>query len=166
MIVAIHQPNFLPWLGYFYKIAKCDVFVLLDNVQYVKNSFINRNKIKTPQGAQWLTVPVKTKGRFGQLIKDVEINNTVDWRKRHLRTLEMNYKRAKYFEPVFRGVEAIYFARDWQNLCELNIEILKWVVSILGIEKKLMRASELNVKGEGTQLLINIVKEVGGNTYL
>jgi hypothetical protein len=166
MIVAIHQPNFLPWLGYFYKIAKCDVFVLLDNVQYVKNSFINRNKIKTPQGAQWLTVPVKIKGRFGQLIKDVEINNTMDWRKKHLRTLEMNYKRAKYFEPVFRGVEAIYFARDWQNLCELNIEILKWVVSLLGIEKRLMRASELNVKGEGTQLLINIVKEVGGNTYL
>ena len=78
MIVAIHQPNYLPWLGYFYKIAKCDMFVLLDNVQYAKNSFINRNKIKTPQGELWLTVPVKSKGRFGQLIKEVEIDNKTE----------------------------------------------------------------------------------------
>jgi len=166
MIVAIHQPNFLPWLGYFYKMAKCDVFVLLDNVQYTKNSFINRNRIKTSQGAQWLTVPVKTKGRFGQLIKDVEINNTVDWRRKHLRALEMNYKRARFFETVFQGLETIYFAHDWYNLCELNVRLLEWVLSLLGMEKRLVRAAELNVKGVGTQLLINIVKEVGGDVYL
>ena len=84
-IVAIHQPNFLPWIGYFYKIVKSDIFVFLDNVQYTKNSFINRNKIKTSQGEMWLTVPVSFS--FGQLIRKVRINNLVDWQKKHLRRL-------------------------------------------------------------------------------
>ncbi len=166
MIVGIHQPNFLPWLGYFYKLAKSDVFVLLDNVQYTKNSFVNRNKIKTSQGAIWLTVPVKIKGRFGQLVKEVEINNTVKWQKKHLKTLEMNYKKAKFFEQIFSGLEAVYYANDWSNLCELNLRLFKWVLSILKLEKRLVRASELNVEGESTQLLINVVKEIGGDIYL
>ena len=166
MVVAIHQPNFLPWLGYFYKLGRSDVFVLLDNVQYTKNSFINRNRIKTPQGAKWLTVPVKIKGRSGQLIKDVEINNAADWRKKHLRTLEANYKKARFFEPIFQGLEAVYYANEWDNLCEFNIRLLKWALSMLKSEKRLIRASELSVGGKGTQLLINIVKALGGNMYL
>jgi len=166
MIIGIHQPNFLPWLGYFYKIAQCDVFVLLDNVQYTKNSFINRNRIKTPRGADWLTVPVIIKGRFGQLIRDVEVNGTVDWRKKHLGTLDANYRRASYFEPIFQGLKSIYFVGDWNNLCELNIKLLQWVLSMLGLKKNLVRASDLNVEGESTQLLISIVKELGGNEYI
>lgn len=166
VIVGIHQPNFLPWLGYFYKLAKCDTFVPLDNVQYTKNSFINRNRIKTPQGAMWLTVPVKIKGRFGQLIKDVEINNTVDWRKKHLGTLEANYRKARFFEPIFQSLKAIYYADDWSNLCALNIRLLEWVLSLLKLEKRLIRASDLNLEGESTRLLIGIVKAVGGKVYL
>ncbi|WP_323720622.1 WbqC family protein [Acetomicrobium sp.] len=166
MIVGIHQPNFLPWLGYFYKIAQCDVFVLLDNVQYTKNSFINRNRIKTPRGADWLTVPVIIKGRFGQLIRDVEVNGTVDWRKKHLRTLEINYRKAKYFEPIFEGLMAIYLANDWENLCELNIRLLNWTLSILGLKKQLVLASSLHVDGESTQLLIDIIKKLGGHEYI
>lgn len=166
MIVSIHQPNFLPWLGYFYKLTQCDVFVLLDNVQYTKNSFINRNRIKTPRGADWLTVPVIIKGRFGQLIRDVEINSSVDWRKKHLGTLEANYRKAKYFEPIFQGLETIYSVNDWINLCELNIMLLEWALSILGLKKNLVRASDLNLEGESTQLLIDIIKELGGDTYL
>ena len=77
MIVAIHQPNYIPWLGFFYKIAKSDIFIFLDDVQYTKNSFINRNKIKTSQGSIWLTLPVRNKGRFGQLIREVELNESV-----------------------------------------------------------------------------------------
>lgn len=166
MIVAIHQPNFLPWLGYFYKLAKCDVFVLLDNVQYTKNSFINRNGIKTPQGAMWLTVPVKMKGRFGQLIKDVEINNTIDWRGKHMGSLEANYKKAGFFEQIFQDLKTIYYIDDWNNLCKLNIQLLEWVLPILKWEKELVRASELGVQGESTRLLVNIVKELGGDVYL
>ena len=166
MIVGIHQPNFLPWLGYFYKIAKSDVFVLLDNVQYTKNSFINRNRIKTSQGAMWLTVPVRIKGRFGQLIKDVEINDTVDWQKKHLGTLGANYGKARFFEAIFQGLKTIYYADDWSNLCELNVRLLEWVLSLLKLEKRIVRASDLNVKGESTRLLVSIVKAVGGDVYL
>jgi len=166
MIVAIHQPNFLPWLGYFYKISQCDVFVLLDNVQYTKNSFINRNRIKTPQGELWLTVPVKIKGRFGQLIKDVEIDNGPNWRTKHMKTLEMNYRRVKFFDQVFQKVRAAYYANDWGNLSQFNTRLLECVLSLLKLEVQLVRASELDVEGASTKLLINICKVLSADTYL
>ena len=163
-IVGIHQPNFLPWIGYFYKIAKSDVFVLLDNVQYAKNSFINRNKIKTSQGAAWLTVPVSFK--FGQLINKVKINNETNWREKHLKTLEMNYKKAKFFEVVFNKIEQIYYSRDWGNLRNFNIELIKFAILYLRLNRKLVKASDLGVQGKGTELLIQITKKVNGDTYL
>ena len=166
MIIAIHQPNFLPWPGYFYKIAKSDTFVLLDNVQYSKNSFINRNKIKTPQGELWLTVPVKSTGLSDLLIKNVQINNHVDWRKKHLRTLEMNYKRAKFFNQIYDAIEKVYYETDWNNLCMLNTSLLKMTLEELGLESQLIRASELSIEGKSTQLLINIVNKLEGQTYL
>ena len=166
IIVSIHQPNFIPWIGYFYKIVRSDIFVLLDNVQYTKNGFINRNRIKVGKGTMWLTIPVKTKGRFGQLIKEVEINNAVDWRNNHLKTLEMNYKKAKFFKPIFNGLKNIYYTADISNLCEFNIKIFEWLLSQLKLDKKVIRASELDVKGKSTQLLIDIVKKVSGNVYL
>lgn len=166
MIVAIHQPNFLPWLGYFYKMARCDIFVFLDNIQYTKNSFINRNRIKTPQGKLWLTVPAKVKGRSGQLIRDVEIDNKTDWRNKHLKTLEMNYKKANIFKQVYKNTKEVYFAKDWNNLCAFNVKLLHYALSITNLRKKLVIASELKAKGKGTPLLINIVKELGGDTYL
>jgi len=128
MIISIHQPNFLPWIGYFYKLVRSDIFVFLDNVQYTKNSFINRNRIKTPQGALWLTVPVTFK--FGQLINEVRINNQTDWRKKHLKTLEMNYRKAKFFEEVFNRIKQIYYSKDWQNLCEFNVSLMKILIFI------------------------------------
>jgi len=166
MIVAIHQPNFLPWPGYFYKIAKSDIFVLLDNVQYSKNSFINRNKIKTPQGELWLTVPVESKGLSNALIKDVYISNRINWRKKHLQTLEMSYKRAKFFNQIYDKIDKIYYETDWNNLCMLNISLLKLTLDELGLKRQLIRASELNVEEKSTQLLINIVKKLEGQTYL
>ena len=166
MIVSIHQPNFLPWIGFFSKVLQSDVFVLLDNVQYTKNSFINRNRIKTPQGVKWLTVPVRTKARFGQLIKEVEINKNVDWRQQHLKTLEMCYKRSKFFGLIFKNITDIYYKCSWSNLAVFNIELLNWLFSLLEINTKIILASQLNVKGKGTDLLINIVKAVNGDTYL
>jgi hypothetical protein len=163
-IVAIHQPNFLPWIGYFYKIAKSDIFVLLDNVQYVKNSFINRNKIKTPQDAIWLTVPVSFK--FGELINEVKINNQIPWREKHLKTFEMNYKKARFFEEVFNGIKQVYYSEDWKCLCRLNIALIRFVTSYLGLEGKFVKASELDAHGKSTELLIQIIKEVKGDVYL
>ncbi|PIR50149.1 hypothetical protein COU79_01025, partial [Candidatus Peregrinibacteria bacterium CG10_big_fil_rev_8_21_14_0_10_54_7] len=86
MIAAIHQPNYLPWSGYFHKMVKADVFVFLDNVQFTKNSYQNRAKIKGLRGEQWLTVPVKTSGSFGEMTNRIKVDNSQNWREKHLRT--------------------------------------------------------------------------------
>jgi len=164
MIVAIHQPNFLPWLGYFYKVAKCDVFVFLDDAQYSKNSFINRNKVKTSQDAIWLTVPVSFK--FGELINEVKINNQIPWREKHLKTFEMNYKRADFFEDVFEIIKGIYCSKDWQNLSDLNISLAEAIACYLGLNTPFVKSSALSVEAKSTELLMQIVKKVGGDIYL
>ncbi|MBU1996568.1 MAG: WbqC family protein, partial [Candidatus Omnitrophica bacterium] len=106
MIVSIHQPQYLPWLGYFDKIIRSDVFVLLDNVQFKKNDWQNRNKIKTSQGAQWITVPIIHD--FGQSISDTQTNNTVNWKEEHLKTLTINYSKSKYFKKYISLFEEAY----------------------------------------------------------
>ena len=108
MRVGIHQPMYLPWPGLFDRIYECDVFVLLDNVPYSKNYLINRNKIKTVNGWMWLTVPVLTKGCFGQLIKDVQINNATQWRKQHWKSIYYSYINAPYFYEPGAGIA-------WEN---------------------------------------------------
>lgn len=166
MIVGIHQPNYLPWLGYFYKVARSDIFVFLDNVQYSKNSIINRNKIKTPQGAAWLAVGVLTKGRFGQLIKEVEINNDTSWGNTHEKSISQNYSKTPYFKKYKVSLEDVYHRR-WGKLVDLNEALIKLNCDLLGIKGvRFIRASELNVSGQSTELLINICKAVSADTYL
>lgn len=166
MIVSVHQPNYLPWLGYFLKIANSDIFVFLDNVPYTKNSIINRNKIKTEHGAMWLTVSVLTKGRYGQLINEVEINNNVPWSKIHWKTIWANYAKAPYFQSYSSLFESVY-QREWRKLSELNETLIRLICEIFSIKGvKFIRASELNVSGKSTELLINICKALGADTYL
>ncbi len=166
MIVAIHQPNYIPWLGYFYKIYLCDIFVYLDDVPYTKNSIINRNKLKTAQGAAWLTVDVLSKGRYGQLIKDVEINNNVPWSKNHWKTISQNYAKAPYFTEYRSFFEQIYLKR-WERLADLNESLIGATCQLLGLRNaKFVKSSSLEVSGASTQLLVNICKVVGADTYL
>lgn len=180
MIVSIHQPNYLGNLSFFYKIKMSDIFVFLDNVQFTRGGWINRNRIKTPTGVQWLTVPVYHKA--GQLIKDVRIDNSTDWRKKHLKTLEMNYKRSPRYDMVMEVLWSYYY-KNWKYLLELNILLIEMLLSVNKIfsVKDLSNitstidkersydfrfASALNIDGESTDRLINIVKEFGGDTYL
>jgi len=164
MIVAIHQPNFLPWIGYFYKMYKSDIFVFLDNVQFSKNSYQNRVKIKTSQGAQWLTLPVFHK--FGQLTKDVRINNNEKWKEKHLKTIELNYKKAPYFNQIYDLLVKVYTNNKWELMTDFNIELITAICNFLDIKTKTIRASSLNTSGSATELLIDIVKKVGGDIYL
>lgn len=164
VVVSIHQPNYLPWIGYFYKIVHSDIFVLGDNVQFSNKSFINRNRIKTPQGAKWLTVPVIH--QYPNLINEVKIDNRFNWKKDHLRTLEVNYKKATYFLDFFERIKYAYSSREWTELSEFNISLINEILSYLKVNKKIIKASELNVEGKGTDLIINIVDKVNGNTYL
>jgi hypothetical protein len=118
MILSAHQPAYLPWLGYFDKIARADVFVYLDTVQFEKNSFINRNRIKTPQGAQWLTIPVKMKDHLSATLRDTEIECVQPWGSKHLKTIRMNYSRAEFFDACCRKLAAL-LADPQTSLAEL-----------------------------------------------
>jgi len=163
MIVAIHQPQYLPWLGYFDKIDRSDVFVLLDNVQYKKNEWQNRNRIKTAQGWQWITVPVLYK--FPQKIREVKINNGVNWKEKHLHALIYNYSKSPYFDEYRPFFEDAY-NRDWEYLVDINTHMIKYLVRVLGIDTEILIASDFNLRDHPTERLIDICKAVGANTYL
>lgn len=164
-VVAIHQPNFLPWLGFFHKMAVADSFILLDSVPFSRNSFQNRVKIKSAQGEQWLTVPVLTKGRFGQITSEVPINNATRWRKVHLATLRTNYQRAPYYEEVMAWLEPLYRQKP-TRLATFSRLLIEAVVSYLNLPTGLVNASSL-VSGEsGSKLLLHLAQAVGGDVYL
>ncbi len=164
MIISIHQPQYLPWLGYFDKISKSDVFVLLDNVQFKKNEWQNRNRIKTARGWQWLTVPVIHK--FSQKIDEVKINNTVRWGKKHLNTLVTNYSKTAFFRQHIAFFEQA-FAREWRCLVDLNIHFIRYLADGLGLsEKRLVRASAYDLREDATERLIDICKQLQGDVYL
>ncbi|MDF1590721.1 MAG: WbqC family protein [Desulfobacterales bacterium] len=164
MIVAIHQPQYLPWLGYFDKVLKTDTFCYLDNVQFKKNEWQNRNRIKTSQGWQWLTVPVEY--RFPQKINEVTVNNTADWGKKHLQAMISNYGKAPFFE------ENIDFFRDaygktWTSLSDLNIHMTEYIRKKLGMgDKPTVLASQLKLSDDPTGRLIDICVTLGADTYL
>lgn len=166
MILAIHQPIFMPWPGFFHKAVHSDCLVLLDDVQFPRGrSWLNRNRLKNEDGELWLTVPVMKKGRGLQVIRRVEINNGRGWRKKHLRSMQQNYVHAPYFAEHFQTIEAIY-RRDHKMLAELNVDLIAFFWDALSLETRLLRQSELGVVGKGTDLLIRIGEKVGADLLL
>lgn len=165
MIAAAHQPNYIPWIGYFYKLWLADCMVVLDNVQYTKNGFQNRNRIKTQRGSAWLTVPVVTAGRLGQATKDVEIVPGSSWYQSHLDTIRQNYRRAPYFLEYFPALEALY-KRPWRRLVDLNLALIRFLAAALEIRTPLVLATELNVTGKGSALLVDLCCKVHATRYL
>ncbi len=166
-MLTIHQPEHLSWLGFFDKVRRADGLVLLDNVQYRKHYFQNRNRIRGPNGPVWLTVPVKNAGRFGQRIEAVEIDNTGNprWRDRHLKTLQQCYARAPFLGDYAPSLQAI-LERDWEALGALNEALIAWLLDALGIRVEVRRASELGVTGSGSGLILEICRRVGASSYL
>ncbi len=162
MLVAIHQPHYLPWLRYFEKIARADAFIVLDNIQYSKNGWQNRNRIKTPNGPALLTVPVH--GRYRQRLNEVRVNNAVPWRRKHGEALRQAYGKTPHFAACAEFLEATY-GRDWEYLNDLNHHMLTHWVRLLGINTPLYYASELDVPGVATERLVNLVRAVGGDAY-
>jgi WbqC-like protein len=166
MRVVILQPSYLPWLGYFDQMCKSDVFVIYDDVQYDKNSWRNRNRIKTPQGWQWLTVPVLLKGRNFPLNRDVEINADLPWQSKHLKSIVQNYRQARFFTEFIGTLEGV-LTREWKFLFELNIELLYRLKKQLGLETEIHMASELKIGRAGkTERLIEICRYFGADSFL
>lgn len=165
MIVAIHQPNYLPWLGYFNKMARSDVFVLFDDVQLVRGkSFVSRNRVKTANDVQWLTVPVKEKGEL-MLIKDALIVQDGKWQKKHWRTIQLSYKRAPHFDEYETMFSQIYDA-SWEKLSELNVTLIRLIKDLLGINTKLILSSEMNIEARGTEKIMSILRELKADRYI
>ncbi|MBO0523282.1 hypothetical protein EXQ42_04315 [Clostridium botulinum] len=165
MILTAHQPVYLPWLGLFHKIALSDVYCFFDDVQYLRRDWNNRNKIKTSNGDIWLTVPVLSKGHMEKSIKDIEINNTIDWRKKHWRAIYTSYKKAPYFSKYADFFEELY-KKEWYYLVELNEYMLKFFLDQLGINIKFIRQSELNFKGYKSDLVLDMCKKLEANAYI
>jgi hypothetical protein len=165
VIVAIHQPNFLPWLGFFNKMARCDTFVLLDSVSFCKGSYTNRVKIKTAAGSPWLTVPVVTHHKMGQLILEVRTSDTVDWRKKSITAIETHYHKCSSFARHADRIFEIVRESD-DRLAELNLRLIEYVAQQLEIRTPVMRSSQMAARGAATDLLIALCKEVGADTYL
>ena len=143
MICAIMQPSYLPWAGYFNLIATSDVFVLLDNAQYQKNSWHNRNRILLNQSAHWITVPVK-KSSLNQTILNSKIDNSQSWRKKHINQLQQTYAKFPFSGSVVEICQKLESAKA-NNLAELNIEMICWLMRKLGIDTKIMLSSEMNI---------------------
>jgi hypothetical protein len=164
VIISIHQPNFCPWLGYFSKILRSDLFILLDHVEYSKNGWTNRVRIKTPQGPQWLTVPVLRRESH-QTILETQTNPSVKWNHKIVKSLEANYGRTPFFREHFPRIETL-LGEPTSGLADLNIRLLDQLLDTLGFETSITRSSELNHTGNATDLLVSLVESAGGNTYL
>ena len=164
MLVSIHQPQFMPWLGYFDKIDRADAFVFLDTVQYKKNEWQNRNRIKTAQGPQWLTVPVRY--RFPERIAEVTVNPDVNWTHKHLQALVTNYAKAPHWAAAREALQALY-GRSYRTLTEVNAATIEWLRGCLAIDTPCHWASQLDIDTQDpTQRLIDICRHLGGTAYL
>jgi len=165
MRVGIHQPMYLPWCGFFDRISKCDVFVLLDNVQYSKNYFINRNKIKTPSGWSWITIPVLTHGKLNQLIKDVEVDQKILWEKQHWKNIFFSYSKALFFSEHANFFRDLY-AERYFRLEDVIERSLTYLLKSLDISTKIIRVSDLEISGKKNDYILNICKNLGADQYL
>jgi len=167
-VVAIHQPNFFPWLGYFDKVKRADLFIIMDNVQFPKTggTWVNRVKLLVNGQPDWITMPIVRAYHGTRRICEMQINNTTPWRAKLLNTIRMNYGRAPFFKEVFPFLMEIVDSPT-DSLAEYNIAAIQVLVSALGLDlSKLILGSTLDVKGEATDLLIAMTKAVGGTAYL
>lgn len=164
-IVATHLPAYLPGLELFCKMAQADAVILADHLQYSKHGVLNRNRIKTPEGARWLTVPVLTKGRGRQAIHAVEINNNERWALSHWRALQMHYNKSPYFMRYADRFEQIY-RTDWRRLIELNSAVIRTLCHCLKLDTSIHLSSEFEIAPENKHWLRDAITRIGGTAYL
>jgi len=163
MIVFVHQPEYIPWLGFFDKLARCDIYVIYDDAQYQHGGFHNRNRVRTEQGWGWLTVPIIH--GHPQTIKEVKIAGD-EWRNKQLNTITSLYQKTPYFKEYYPTIkEALSF--DHELLIGLNLHLIKAIADILGIKVTMMRSSEFPYAGaEKNEKLVSMCKFLGADTYL
>jgi hypothetical protein len=163
MKVSIHQPDYIPYIGYFYKMFQSDIFVFLDDAQFSNDNMHHWNRIKTPQGECRLKVPVKY--NFGDNINQVITKNELKWREKHLRTMEMNYSRAKYFKDIFPDFKELIMV-EYSNLAAMNMAIIRFICDNFGLKPKFVISSQMEINTVREERVIDICLALGGNTYI
>lgn len=163
--IAIVQSSYIPWKGYFDLIRSVDEFILYDDAQYTKRDWRNRNKIKTPDGLLWLTIPVQVKGKFDQKVKDTLISD-LEWRQNHWKAIVRSYARADYFHDYKELFEELYLGYQENLLSQVNYRFLTAICKILGINTKLSWSMDYQLSGCKTGKLISLCQQTGAGEYL
>ncbi|MGD8458606.1 MAG: WbqC family protein, partial [Anaerolineales bacterium] len=163
--LAAIQSNYIPWKGYFDIINSVDEFVILDDVQYTRRDWRNRNKIKTPNGPMWLTIPVLTKGNYNHLIQDVKVKGHA-WRKTHWKSIQVNYAKSPYFHEYKNLFANLYLESEKDYLSEINFEFLITITKLLDINTRISWSKEYPLSNDKNQRLIDLCKQTGSRKYL
>lgn len=163
--IAILQSNYIPWKGYFDMIAAVDEFILYDDMQYTRRDWRNRNLIKTPQGVQWLTVPVQVKGKYDQKIKDTLIDGS-EWAITHWKALVQNYRRAPHFDEVAIWLEPLYLTAPYTHISQLNRRFIEVVCHYLGIKTIISNSWDYNLLEGKTMRLADLCRQAGCSEYI
>lgn len=163
--ICIHQPDFVPYLGFFDRLLTCDLFIVLDDVQFIRRGWHHRDKIKTPRGPEWLSLTLQ-KGDYHQKINDVILHpDQQEWAGRHLAVLTESYKQAEFFDAIFPAIKAIY-DRPHEKLIDINMAFIDLLLDTFNISIDRVMASDLTIDTTGNQRLIDLVQAVGGDRYL
>lgn len=165
MILTAHQPVYLPWLGLFHKIALADLFCYFDIVQYQRKDYNNRNKIKTGNGELWLSVPVESKGHLNKNVSDILIIQD-HWVQKHIRSIELNYKKAPFYLNYFPELQEILINQSKSSLGILNLKLLEYFMNCLGIKTPLVKASDYDFNGIGSDLVLDMCIKLGADKYI
>ncbi len=163
--VAILQSNYVPWKGYFDMIAAVDEFILYDDMQYTRRDWRNRNQIKTPQGVQWLTVPVLVKGKYHQRIRDTGIDGS-DWAAAHWKALAQNYRRAPFFDEIAAWLEPLYLAESYTHLSPMNRRFIEAICAYLGIRTTISNSWDYPLLDGKTERLADLCVQAGAAEYI
>ena len=166
MIISINQPAYIPWLGYFNRIARSDLHIVLDHVQFEKNSFVNRNKILQNKRDIWLTIPIKTKNLFGDLaINKVHVDNISNWQNKHFSSIKHGYSKSIFWQDLSTSLEDIYMMRSDLMIDYIN-KYLEFLLDYLEITTPIFYSSNFNYKEKKSELVLEICKHYGAKKYL
>ena len=167
-LIAIHQPTFFSWLGFFDKIFRSDIFVILDSVQFPKTGgfWVNRTKVLIGDTEHWLTIPVKRNYTGTKKINEMEINNSTAWQEKNIKTIDINYRKAPHFDLVFPLIKELLEYKT-ESICEYDLNITYRMCDLFGIDKsKMIRSSSIAYEGNATDMLVSITKLLEGNAYM
>ena len=163
MIISIHQPDYISYLGYFYKMSMSDRFVFLDDCQFSNDNMHHWNRVKTPQGECRLKIPVEN--HLGDLICNVRTKDELGWKQKHLKTIEMNYSKAPFFAEIFPKFKELV-AAEYKSIADMNIAINTWIAREFGFKCEFYRSSEMNIDSVREERVIDICVALGGDTYI